>query len=138
MRNLIHGAAALAVFSLLIAGGQVKAQNLNGEYTGSPNADWFARQSNSRGGYCCNDADGHPFDGDYQINPDASVTIYLAAGGSITIDSKEAHGTWDGVTAEGAQPPDPNPTGGAVIWYTGTLSDGQNSNVYCFVTGALT
>jgi hypothetical protein len=29
---------------------------------------WYGSQHNKRGDYCCNDADGHPFYGNYTLN----------------------------------------------------------------------
>ena len=59
MRNALIGAAVLAAFALLIAGSQVKAQNLNGQYNDSKWAVWYAQQYSKSGGWCCDLADGH-------------------------------------------------------------------------------
>src|SRR6185503_487820 len=36
---------------------------------------WYGKQHNSRGEWCCNESDGHPFYGDYSINEDGSVSV---------------------------------------------------------------
>ncbi|MCP3467016.1 MULTISPECIES: hypothetical protein [unclassified Bradyrhizobium] len=38
-------------------------------------SEWFSSQHNALGGWCCNDADGHRYYGDYVLNSDGSVTI---------------------------------------------------------------
>ena len=137
LRNFILAATALAA----LKSGSAAAQDPTGKYADSPNAAWFGRQYNLDGGFCCSLADGHLYYGDYLLNPDGSVTVPLATGGSVLVNSNRAHGTWDtpGLKFGGHDGTiDPNPTGAAVIWYTGTLTAGISSNVYCMALGALT
>ena len=64
---------------------------------------WYKQQHNSRGEWCCNESDGHPFFGNYSINEDGSVTV--------NFEGKE-HVLPDYMVLKG-----PNPTGHAVWWY---------------------
>lgn len=93
------------------------------------NPGWYGRQHNAQGGYCCSAADGHIYDGDYALNADGSVTIPAPMGGTINIETGKVLAF---------NPADPNPTGHAVIWYTGVLSAETTANIYCFAIGALT
>ena len=81
---------------------------------------WFKQQHNSRGEWCCNEADGHPFFGDYSINEDGSVTLHIE-GNARTLPAY--------MVLKG-----PNPTGHAVWWY---LDVGGSHRDYCFAPGTL-
>jgi hypothetical protein len=81
---------------------------------------WFKQQHNSRGEWCCNESDGHPYYGDYKINDDGSVTVDL---------NGDAHTLPAYMILKG-----PNPTGHAVWWY---LDVGQTHRDYCFAPGTL-
>lgn len=74
---------------------------------------WFRTQYNSRGNWCCDEADGSRYDGDYTLNKDGSVT--LADGTRVE--------AWKVLTG-------PNPTGHAVLWRYGRT-------IYCFAPGTL-
>lgn len=88
----------------------------DGRYANSPHTEWYRSQHNSQGQWCCNEADGHPYDGDYKVNADGSVTVQ-----GFTI---EAHKVLNGS----------NPTGHAVWWYL----DGPNGRTsFCFAPGTL-
>ena len=54
---LVCGSPALARWSPQYAAQSPQVRN------------WFEHQHNARGQSCCLDADGHPFYGDYTINP---------------------------------------------------------------------
>ena len=98
------------------------AKNEDGKYDSSPFKEWFETQHNSKGEWCCNDADGHMYDGDYSLNADGSVTIPWNAQGPIHVDASRVLTT-------------PNPTGHAVWWY---LPDMQGRpNTFCFSPGQL-
>ena len=109
------------VLLVALCGGWAFARNLDGKYDHSPFHDWFESQHNSIGGYCCNSADGHFYDGNYTFDKDGNVHLSLD-GNEITVESyKVLH--------------DPNPTGHAVVWYL----SGYNGtpNVFCFSPGSM-
>lgn len=81
---------------------------------------WFEQQHNARGQSCCYEADGHPFYGEYQINPDGSVTLQLHNGPRTLPAYMVLRG--------------PNPTGHAVYWYR---DYGTARLDYCFAPGTL-
>ncbi len=86
-------------------------------------SEWFRSQHNAFGGWCCNDADGHRYYGDYVLNSDGSVTISPGTPDAHHVESyKVLSGT--------------NPTGTAVWWY----NEGQAGakTTYCFAPGSLT
>lgn len=92
------------------------ARDPDGRYAGSPFAEWFKAQYNEKGQWCCDESDGHYYDGDYKLNDDGSVTI-----GTVTLPSYMVlkH---------------PNPTGRAVWWYI----DGYGGRMsFCFAPGTL-
>lgn len=95
---------------------QAFARDPDGRYVGSPYADWFKSQHNSTGQWCCDEADGHYYDGNYTLNPDGSVTIG-AGDGARTLPAYMA--------LKG-----PNPTGRAVWWGFGDVD-------FCFAPGTL-
>lgn len=75
---------------------------------------WYKSQHNARGEWCCDSADGHPYDGDYIVHPD----------GSVTVDGE--HISKDQVLSG------PNPTNRAVWWYRDL---GGSRKTYCFALG---
>jgi hypothetical protein len=81
---------------------------------------WFEHQRNARGQSCCYEADGHAFYGEYQINPDGSVTLQLRNGPRTLPAYMVLRG--------------PNPTGHAVYWYR---DYGTVRLDYCFAPGTL-
>ena len=117
----------LALLAAIITSPAI-AQDPTGKYANSPNAAWFGRQHNAAGSWCCNNADGHIYDGDYTLNADGSVTIPSEGGGIINVE------TWKVLPFN---PADPNPTGHAVIWYQGANLSAE-TYVYCFAIGPLT
>lgn len=72
---------------------------------------WFNSQHNGHGQYCCDQADGERYDGDYTINSDGSVKL---ANGTVIEN-------WKVLTS-------PNPVGHPILWHIG-------SHVYCFALG---
>ena len=100
----------------------VRARNLDGRYDNAPFHEWFEAQHNEAGGWCCNSADGHQYDGEYTINDDGTVTAQWD-GKPVTIEAFKVLKT-------------PNPTGHAVWWYL-TREDGMPST-FCFSPGPLT
>jgi hypothetical protein len=105
------------VLALILVAGAAFARDPDGRYANSPLKEWYHEQHNSAGQWCCDEADGHPYDGDYTLNPDGSVTI-----GKETIEA-------DKVLKQ------PNPTGHAVWWY---IDNNYGRTTYCFIPGALT
>lgn len=93
-----------------------------GVYPPGPIANWFQSQHNANGGWCCDQADGHLFYGDYKINNDGSVDV-------TDNDGKSYHITKDMVLTG------PNPTGAAVWWYLQYAKAGPKYT-YCFAIGA--
>ena len=75
---------------------------------------WYRNQRNSRGGFCCDQADGDAYYGNYRLNADGSVT--LADGTHIP--------KWQVLSGN-------NPTGHAVWWHY------KNVMSYCFSPGPL-
>lgn len=92
-----------------------------GQYANSPNAKWFKEQHNERGQWCCDESDGHRFDGDYTVNQDGSVTA---------VDDGKKFEIPAYMVLKGA-----NPTGGAVWWF---LETAGGRMTYCFAPGSLT
>jgi hypothetical protein len=82
--------------------------------------NWFQSQHNSRGQWCCSEADGHRFEGNYTPNPDGSVTVW-DEGKKYEIDAYKVLNN-------------PNPTGSAIWWFLDTV-DGRTT--YCFAPGSL-
>ena len=108
---------ALAVLWSLAA----QARDATGRYVNSPYADWFKSQHNDQGQWCCDQSDGHRFDGDYTVNKDGSVTAF---------DGGQKYQIPPHMVLKGA-----NPTGGAVWWFIETAG-GRMS--FCFAPGSLT
>jgi hypothetical protein len=109
MRTIIALAIALASTAALARD--------DGRYANSPNKEWFSNQRNSVGQWCCNEADGHFYEGDYEIKADGSIE---AEGHTI-----EAYKVLK----------DANPTGRAVWWYVDTP---YGRNTFCFIPGPMT
>lgn len=107
--------AMMALTGLFLCGAVLAKDD--GRYANSPNKKWFSEQRNSAGMWCCDEADGHFYEGDYKINPDGSVE---AEGHQI-----EAYKVLK----------DANPTGKAVWWYT---ENPYGRVTYCFAPGSLT
>lgn len=91
-----------------------RARDMDGRYVNSPNREWFQSQHNSVGQWCCDEADGHLYYGDYKLNEDGSVE----AEGQRIEPFKVLKG--------------PNPTGGAVWWYVDGV---YGRTTYCFAPG---
>lgn len=81
---------------------------------------WFKQQHNSRGEWCCDESDGHPYFGDYTLNQDGSVTVQYEGGPHIIPAELVLRGR--------------NPTGHAVWWYRDTPHSHRD---YCFAPGVL-
>lgn len=81
---------------------------------------WFKQQHNSRGEWCCDESDGHPFYGDYSINANGSVTVELGGAPHVIAPDLVLRGT--------------NPTGHAVWWYRDVSGVHRD---YCFAPGPL-
>lgn len=97
-----------------------QARDPDGRYANSPNAAWFKSQHNSEGQWCCDQSDGHFYDGNYSFNPDGSVTVEMDGKPHKIEKSKVLTG--------------PNPTGRAVWWFV-TTEWGHRD--YCFAPGTL-
>lgn len=118
LAKLLHAILWLSVPVLLICA-VAHARNLDGRYDDAPYHKWYEQQFNANGGWCCNKADGHPYDGEYTIDPDGGVTLKLKNG---------PHKIPKYMVLTG-----PNPTGHAVWWYV----EGPDYHTdYCFAPGA--
>lgn len=106
----------LLIILLFAITGAVAAKDLTGKYKNSPYKTWFDSQQNAYGWSCCEEADAHAYYGDYQINPDGSVTA-----DGIKIESEKV--------LKGN-----NPTGHAVWWFVG---EGKDRSTFCFSPGSL-
>lgn len=105
----------MALTGLFLCGAALAKDD--GRYANSPNKKWFSEQKNEAGMSCCDEADGHIYEGDYKINPDGSVE---AEGHKIeAYKVLKTH----------------NPTGKAVWWY---IENGYGRTTYCFSPGSLT
>lgn len=82
---------------------------------------WFSTQHNSTGQWCCDESDGHRFDGTYEFTADGSVIVWDNGQKYLIEKSKVLSGH--------------NPTGSAVWWYM-DVEGGRRS--YCFSAGSLT
>lgn len=107
------------VAALFVAGAH--ARDPGGKYANADPAikKWFSDQHNSLGQWCCNDADGHEYDGNYTINSDGSVTLEYEGKPHWMPAYKVLTG--------------PNPTGYAVWWYL--IDDEGQPTDYCFSPG---
>jgi hypothetical protein len=114
------GLATLILALCVLFAGPVHARDPDGRYADSPFKEWFKSQHNEQGAWCCDESDGHLFDGDYTINSDGSVNTEV-----------EGHKVWipHAKVLKG-----PNPTGSAVVWYR--AYDAGEPSVYCFSPGA--
>jgi len=87
---------------------------------------WFSDQHNAQGQWCCDNSDGHEFDGDYTFNTDGSVTLKLEGGKTRTLPKY--------MVLTG-----PNPTGHAVWWFVEGPNEYTSEHFhsdYCFAPGA--
>jgi hypothetical protein len=98
-----------------------QARDAEGRYADSPHSEWFKSQHNSEGQWCCTDADGHQFYGEYVINVDGSVTAF---------DGQQKYEIESYKVLTGR-----NPTGSPVWWFVDTAS---GRTTYCFSPGSLT
>ena len=117
MRRLFWAAAPLLV---LYCGSAVARWDASYASQPAEVQAWFKQQHNSKGEWCCDESDGHPFFGDYAINSDGSVTVEF--GGSPHIIPAE-------LVLRGK-----NPTGHAVWWYRNISGVHRD---YCFSPGTL-
>jgi hypothetical protein len=110
--------AGALCFVVALAGAYGK--NLDGRYDKAPNKKWYESQVNKKGEWCCNEADGHPYYGDYKLTEDGRV-VFDFQGQHVEIPKDRVLNG-------------PNPTGHAVWWYT----DGASGRFdWCFATGSL-
>lgn len=116
---IVLSAVAFGVVIMIARGAHARP---GPQYAGAAPAvkEWFESRRNRHGDYCCNEADGHPFFGRYDMNADGSVTIW-AGTGAIRLPPH--------MLVEG-----PNPTGHAVWWYD---DSGSSRTDYCFAPGPL-
>lgn len=102
---------------------------------------WFGRQYSKDGQYCCSKSDAYPFDGPYNLTVDGGVTFqWLDHDGNqftVAVPPGRIVQPKTAMVGDREVVVDGNPTGGAVIWYTGTLNEGFNVNLYCFEPGPL-
>jgi hypothetical protein len=82
---------------------------------------WYKSQRNAQGQWCCDESDGHRYDGGYTLNGDGSVTLHLKEG--------------DHTLPAYMVLTKPNPNGHAVWFY---LETGGNRTDFCFAPGTLT
>lgn len=115
------GVVAIFLFFMAVAVSPSYSRDADGRYAGSPNAEWFKSQHNANGTWCCDEADGHRFYGDYKMNEDGSVTIN---------DDGKAYQLPAYMVLKGG-----NPTGHAVWWFTENYHGERTS--YCFAPGTL-
>lgn len=87
----------------------------DGRYAGSPYKHWYESQHNAIGGYCCNEADGKDFYGDYRLTHD----------GGVEFDDNGQHYKLPAYMVLTG----PNPTGHAVWWHVAETS-------FCFAVGS--
>jgi hypothetical protein len=110
--------AGALCFVLALAGAYGK--NLDGRYDNVSNKEWYERQVNNKGEWCCHEADGHPYYGDYKVIEDGKVVF--------DFQGQHAEIPKDRILTG------PNPTGHAVWWYTEGASGRYD---WCFATGSL-
>lgn len=85
---------------------------------------WFERQHNLRGGWCCNEADGHILEDDEWRTAGDHYEVLIG---------KKWHAVDRQSLRAGAD--DPNPTGKAIAWYVTWGEDG--ASVFCFAPGTM-
>lgn len=115
-------AILIVVQAILWATIAATARDADGRYANSPLHDWYAEQRNSAGQWCCNEADGHLFYGDYRINEDGSVVVNPGTPDEHKIESYKV------LKKE-------NKAGAPVWWYT---ENAYGKTTYCFIPGSLT
>lgn len=81
---------------------------------------WFKTQHNSTGQWCCDESDGHRFEGNYEFTADGSVIAWDNGQKYLIEKSKVLTGH--------------NPTGSAIWWFI-EFEGGRRS--YCFSAGSL-
>jgi hypothetical protein len=91
-----------------------------GEHNG-PYTEWYRDQKNDLGQYCCDESDGHAYDGTYKLESDGSVTVFYEGKPQWIAAHKVLKGH--------------NPTGHAIWWYL--LTDEGEPISYCFSPGQL-
>ncbi len=93
------------------------------EYANNPPEvqEWFQKQHNALGQWCCDKSDGHPFFGSYTLNQD----------GSVTLDPQSDH---THMIPAYMVLHEANPTGHAVWWY---IEAGGTHKDFCFAPGTL-
>ena len=128
MREAIRAGLAilvvLAIGALLVIVAAVAAQaRWKPEYGNVSKAEqaWFAAQHNSQGQWCCDQADGHRFDGEWRFTKEGGVAI-----------------RYNGKVYK--LPPYmvlkvPNPTGSAAWWFL-DLAGGEHVD-YCVAPGSM-
>lgn len=111
-----------ALFALAIVSGKAHAR-WKAAYGSQPLEvqQWYKQQHNAQGQWCCDEGDGHRYDGPYTINRDGSVTLHLAEGDHTLPSYMVLTG--------------PNPTGAAVWWF---IESGAGRTDFCFAPGTLT
>lgn len=113
-------ASAVAIGALLFILAPALARDPDGRYATSSHAEWFKSQHNSEGQWCCDESDGHRYDGAYGFNEDGSVTVSLDGKPHVLPKHMVLTG--------------PNPTGHAVWWFSDA---GGVHRDYCFAPGTL-
>lgn len=111
---------ASALFVIICFFDQASLAKDHSKWVSAPYHDWYERQLNGDGAWCCDNAEAHAYFGNYRYNKDGGVTLKLQQGDHII----PAH----------LIVKTPNPTGHAIWWYAnlnGTRVD------YCFAPGAL-
>jgi len=112
MREFVLGAVFLGILCMAISN---VAARWKPEYAAQSEAmrNWYSSQRNAKGTWCCDDGDGHRYDGSVKMLPDGSVQL---DGGVIIPEYMVLKG--------------PNPTGHAVWWYI--INWNGNRTDYCF------
>lgn len=105
---------------------------------GGPTADaeWFAKQENMVGGSCCGLGDGHRLlDNQWRLVSSGAADNY---GHTFTHYEVEINGHWYEISPGNMRDlkGGPNPTGGAVVWYSTPAGEfAPNIAIYCFAPG---
>ena len=122
MRTLLKSSALLGLFAIVSVSPSLA--RWKPEYGKQPLEvqQWYQKQHNGEGQWCCDKSDGHPYFGAYTLNKDGSVTLDLGSGKTRRIPEY--------MVLSG-----PNPTGHAVWWY---LEVGDTHTDFCFAPGTLT
>ncbi len=87
--------------------------------------EWFSKQKNSTGSFCCSVADGIPTDWD------------LKDGHYRVLDTVSlAHPVWRDVPDGAMIRNETNPTGTAVVWYMPSKDSEGLRGIRCFIAGS--